>query len=238
MESLAFAIGTLLVILGPLLIIPATWLLSRLAIRPVISRILVPTISIQAARRTALGLSLVIVLGALSLSYFPGKFEYDRQCAEHATPVVQDQVRVEGFYHSRLYPHQARRYLDEDSFAFVEAPHMYEKDSFIRYSKTIDNRIREQKLTTLKSLYGVRQDLHELSFGIVMTSKTVYEIASNRQLATASHIVYHGGPLSLLLGVYGMSSCPDISLPEGSQHFDTFYNLEAKILRASPEAEQ
>ena len=67
-----------------------------------------------------------------------------------------------------------------------------------------------------------------------MTEKVVYEIETKRELARAASINYRGGPLSLFLGTYGISSCPDIVSEEGSRQFRTFYNLESIILRAEP----
>ena len=49
----------------------------------------------------------------------------------------------------------------------------------------------------------------------------------------AADVNYRGGPLSLLLGVYAMSSCPDIRSEEGSRDFGTFYDLETIVLRSS-----
>ena len=60
--------------------------------------------------------------------------------------------------------------------------------------------------------------------------KLAYEIETSRGLAKAAEIVYRGGPLSIFLSVYGMSSCPDIRSEEGSEQFRTFYDLETITL--------
>jgi hypothetical protein len=153
-------------------------------------------------------------------------------CAQHAKPLVSERVATTGFYRNRLYPYEARRYLGNDSFQFVESPHMYKKEGYIRYSRTDSDRIHEQEVSELRSLYGVREDFTRLRYGILMTEKVVYEIESHRELARAAQIVYEGGPLSLFLGVYGMSSCPDVRSIKGSHYFQTFYDLETITLRA------
>lgn len=236
MEDFGFGLGVLLAILGPLLLIPVTWV-AYLLLRPVVLHRLIPRVSKGAASWIALAVSCFIVAGALVLSYVPGRIEFDRLCSEHAIPTVSERVRTDGFYRTRLYPYEARPFLEGDSFVFVEAPHMYKEGVYVRYTKTEDETIHEQEVSTLNSLYGVRETLSELAYRIMMTEKVAYEMETNRELARAANIVYEGGPLSLLLGVYGMSSCPDIRSPEGSQHFKTFYELETITLRAPAAAE-
>lgn len=231
MESFAFGVGILLAVLGPLLLIPLVWIVYRWVAWPIVQSALVPRVSKRTVRGIALISTILVVAGALCLSYFPGRWEFDRLCSTHATPMVLDRIRTSGFYRSRLYPYEARQFLEHDAFAFLEAPHMYKKGMYVRYSKTAGGDIREEDVSTLESRYGVRERLSIPSSGIAMTQKVVYEMATARELARAAHIVYEGGPLSLFLGVYAMSSCPDIRSAEGSQHFKTFYDLENIVLR-------
>ncbi len=233
MEDYAFGIGVLLAIAGPVLLIPVLWLVYRLLARPIVHSFMDPRSSGWAAGGLALVMSMLLVAGALAVSYVPGKREFDRLCSLHATPTVSDRIMVRGFYRNRLYPYEARRFLDEGGFTFVEAPHMYEKDTWVRYSKNAAGELNEQKVPGPDSRYGVREILSELPHGIFMTEKLVYEIQSNRELAKASQIIYEGGPFSVLLGVYAMSSCPDVRSAIGSGHFNTFYNLESIALRSA-----
>lgn len=228
MEGLAFRIGVVLAIGGPLLLIPLTWLVYRLAVRRVVGR-LASTVGARAARRLALAAAVALVAAVLAASYFPGKWEFDRLCMAHATPTLSAGVKAEGFFRTRLYRYEALRWLE--SFAYVESPHMYKDGLYIRYTKVGDE-VRQEEVTTLRSRYGVREDLEELAYGIVITEKTVYDMATNRKLARAASLVYEGGPLALLLGVYGMSSCPDIRSAHGARDFQTFYDLETIVLRA------
>ena len=235
MESLAWGIGILLAIFGPLLLIPVTWFLYRFGTRPAALSWLVPRVSPISARCTALMVSMLLVGGSLSFSYFPGKWEFDRLCAEHAVPTVSERVMADSFYRSRLYPYEARQFLEGDSFEFVEAPHMYKDESYVRYSRANSEEIQEEEVETPISRYGVREDFWELPHGILMTQKTVYEMDGDRELAKAANISYQGGSLSLFLGAYAMSSCPDIRSTEGSRNFNTFYYLESIVLRATEE---
>ena len=73
MGNLFMLLGVLLVVLGPLLLLPVTWLLYRFAVRRIAVSLLVPKISETVARRLAMAVSAVIVAGILVLSYLPGK---------------------------------------------------------------------------------------------------------------------------------------------------------------------
>lgn len=231
MEGFAFGVGILLAIFGPLLLIPVIWLVYRLAASPVLLSRAGPRISGRRARMVALALSATVVVGAVGLSYLPGRWEFERLCVEHATPSVAERVRTSSYYRNRLFPYEARQILEEDGFTSVEAPHPYEAGTLVRYSLTAGGDISEEEVAAPESRYGVRHTFSQLSYGIVMTEKVVYEMATSRQLARAAHIAYGGGPLSLFLGTLGMASCPDIRSADGSRHFETFYDLEALVLR-------
>lgn len=238
MENFAIGVGVLLAVFGPLLLIPVIWLIYRMVARLIVVSVLVPRVSHRNAHRIALILTLLVVAGSLSLSYFPGRWEFDRLCSEKGTPMVSKRIRVDSHYRPRLYPYEARRFLGDDTFVFLEAPHLHRRGMFVRYSRAKGGDIHEEEVQAVKSSYGVRESLSRRSYGIVMTEKSVYEINSNRELARAAHIVYEGGPLALFLGVYAMSSCPDIRSAEGSEHFTTFYDLETIVLRAPGEGQQ
>ena len=234
MADLGFGIGVLLVIFGPLLLIPIAWLVDRFAMRPIVVPALVPRVSAAGARWVSLALSILILGATLALSYFPGKREFDRLCSEHATPSISNRVHADGFYRTRLFAYEAKRFLA--SFRFVEAPDPYKDGVRLRYSK-VGNDVRQEEVLTLRSRYGVREDFSAMAFGITMTEKHIYEMATSRELAKAAHITYEGGPLALFLGVSGMSACPDIRSEEGARDFQTFYNLETVILRGAETTE-
>ncbi|MEJ2133147.1 MAG: hypothetical protein P8Y95_16325 [Gammaproteobacteria bacterium] len=219
MDDFLIGIGVLLAIIGPLLLIPVTWLLHRLIVRPIVKRAKVSAV-----------LSLFIVAVAVTLSYVPGKLEYDRLCTQYATPHVAQRVSVAGFYRTRLYPYEARPFLESGGFRFVEAPHMYEEGKYVRYSRAPDGTISEQVIPAITSAYAVSDALSQLSYGITLNEKRVFERATDRELARAAQVTYEGGPLSLLLGVYAMSSCPDVITPEGSKNFEIYYGLEQHVL--------
>lgn len=231
MGDLAIGIGMLLAVFGPLLLIPLTWLLYRLAARPLLLPLLASRMGRGRARALALSLTVLTVAATLALSYFPGRFEFERLCAGQAVPVIDQRVSAESFYRSRLYPYEARRFLEQDDFAFVEGPNMYGQ-GYRRYRLDDQGQLHEQQVDTLQSRYAVQEKLAPHSHGIWMTEKRILDMEGGKELARAAEIVYQGGPLHLLLGTRAMDSCPDIRTEEGSRDFTTFYELERLVLRS------
>ena len=93
-----------------------------------------------------------------------------------------------------------------------------------------DGTIQEEEISETISQYGIRDDLKFLPLGINLSQKTAYEMESGKGFAQASTILYSGGPLSIFMGVYAMSNCPDIVSEKGSIDFNTYYNFEKEIL--------
>jgi len=232
MEDFGFGIGVLLAIFGPLLLIPVTWLVYRGLTRPLVHRLMLQH-EHSSARVWVASLSApALVALVMAASYFPGKVEFDRLCAQHATPSISRRVAAEGFYRARMFPYEARPFLDEGGFRFVEAPDIYNQARFFRYVMSASGAIDQQAIEELQSRYGVEKTFSTMSFGITMNEKIIYVLASREELARAAYIVYAGGPLSLFLGSYALASCPDAASPEGAIAFHTFYNLETTALRA------
>jgi hypothetical protein len=233
MGDILIGIGVLLAIIGPLLLIPVAWLLYRFIIRPLVVRVSGKKLSERDAGRFALGLTVGVLAAIIAASYYPGKQQFDALCAQSATPQRVRQVHVDGFYADRLFPYQAAQYLHRSEFSFVEAPDPYKAGVYIRYEAGPDGTAEPTVIDAPTSLFGFRQTFSELPSSITMTEKVIYERATDTELARAASINYMGGPLSLFLGSYGILSCPDIRSPEGSEAFNTFYNLENLVLRSS-----
>jgi len=232
MEDFGFGVGVLLAIFGPLLLVPVTWVVYRWLTRPLAKR-LMPQRERSSARVWVAALSApALVALVLVASWVPGKMEFDQLCAEHATPTIARRVSAEGFFRTRMFPYEARPFLDKGGFRFVEAPDMYNQGKLFRYARSKSGDIERQAIEELQSRYAVEKSFSAMSFGITMSEKIVYVLASREELARAAYIVYAGGPLSLFLGSYALASCPDAADPEGAVAFQTFYNLETIALQA------
>lgn len=232
MGDFLIGIGVLLAIIGPLLLVPVAWLLYRFIIRPLVVRLSGKKLSEGDASRFALGLTVGVLAAAIAASYYPGKQQFDALCAVNATPQRSRQVHVDGFYADKLFTYQAAQYLHHGEFTFVEAPDPYKPDVYLRYNAGPDGITNPTVIDAPTSAFGFRQTFSELPGSITMTEKVIYERATNIELARAASITYMGGPLSLFLGSYGMASCPDVITTEGSEDFNTFYNLEQLVLRS------
>ena len=229
MGDLLIGIGVLLAVIGPLLLIPVVWVLYRYAIRPLVERIATPSLSAASARGLALAITVGLLAAVITASYLPGKQHFDALCAQHATPQIGNRVFVDGFYADQLFAYEAANYLRDQGFTFVEAPDPYKQGVLLRY--TLDgNKIRSETIDAPSSLYGLRQTFTDVSDSIHLTEKTIYAISTRAEFARAAQVVYNGGPLSLFLGSYGMTSCPDIRTSQGSEDFNTYYHLETLVL--------
>jgi hypothetical protein len=230
MDDFWIGVGTVLALFGPLLLLPIVWIVYK-AVRSVFGWIS-PESVVAKRRAPALGLSVIVIAGVMLASYLPGRSEFDRLCTKHAAPVLIDSVSVAGFYRTHLFPYEAHQYL-KSGFEFVEAPDPYADSTLIRYSLGSDGNPVQKPVSELESEFAVDERFETTPSGLRMTVKQVYALESGRVLGIAYDILYEGGPLSIFLGVYGMSSCPDLATTTGSEWFRTFYRLEERLLRSS-----
>ena len=219
MGDFFIGIGVLLAIIGPLLLIPITWLLHRFILKPLVKQ-----------TQLSIALSLAIVAGAVLISYIPGKLEFDRLCAKHESPMIAERIKVDGFYRMRMHAYEASPFLKDAVFEYVEAADMYEEGKYFRYSLEGDGTINKDAIPAVISTHEVIDTFSQLSYGIMLSEKRVFERAGKRELARAGQVLYQGGPLSLLFGASAMSSCPDVMTPEGATNFEIYYDLEHYVL--------
>ncbi len=233
-ESAAMAFGLLLATFGPLLLAPVIWAVYRWPLRRLLGT--------WAQRRFGAGAPAVLfaasalLTGAMvTASWLPGRIEYARLCEAHTRPVIAERIDVTGFYATALYAYEAEQYLREWKFDYVEAPDMYKKERWLRYSIGADGKTVVGEISAPQSRHAVSRTTQVLGNTITLSEKRVFERAGGRELARAGSVIYHGGPLQLGLGVYGMRNCPDPRGAEGARWFDDYYYLERKVLRAAPE---
>lgn len=235
MADALIGIGVLLAILGPLLLLPITWVIYRLVTRPLLRRN-APQLPLRTMDQSAFLCATVLVLIVLVGSYLPGKIEYNSLCDEYGQPRIMKRVTADGFYRSRVYIYEAREFIEKGGFKYVEGPYPGQRERFRRYSISSQGQINEVEIAAPTSAYGVRDELWETGSGVIVSVKTVYEKASESELARAANITYRGGPLWFLMGSYATTSCPDILTEQGSEDFTTYYNLEKIVLNDQAES--
>lgn len=232
MAEFAIGLGVLLAIFGPLLLLPVTWAVHRWVTRPAVRALAGVEADDVRVGWLAAGCAVLLVAAVVAGSWLPGRVEFARQCAAHGSPVIDEVTRVDGFYRNRLLPHDARRFLAEFGFSWVEGPHPYREGATVRYTLSEDGAVHEEDMAEPRSAYVVGERLENLRFGGHRVDKRVHERDGGREIARAAFVVYEGGPLSIFLGAHAMVSCPDVRDEQGSRDFRTYYDLERIVLRA------
>jgi len=234
MESFGFGLGVLLAILGPLLLLPAAWLLQRL-LRPLVCRLAPGSPAPRAARSLSWLVASLLLGTALVATWYPGHAEFERLCTRYAIPQIAERVVVDGFYRERLFPYETHRLFDA-GFDYLETvdPQNPRETRRLRYRRGPDGESVVEPVEEFISRYGVEQTLTEEAYGILRSEKRIHQRADGRLLARAGEVVFQGGPLALFLGAYAVASCPDIRDPLGSRAFRTYYDLEGIVLGGQP----
>lgn len=224
-----FAAGLLLSILGPLLLlVPVAvlyWLFRRTGLAQRIG--VTQRGSVQATHGL---LALFLVAVVVVATWLPGRIEFSRLCEELAEPRIHARVKADGFYLDDSTANSfGTRYLHDEGFAWFEAKDIYHRGQFVRYRRD-GGQVVTDPVPALTALYVVRSGVDVRANGIHVARSEIAERVSGKILAEAHSVVYHGGPLGLLLGVYGLASCPNPITAEGSRQFNTYYHLVRVVL--------
>lgn len=220
--------GLLLTVLGPLLLLLPIVLLVFLFGRAGLGARL--GLSADNARLLHVAAAGILVLGAVLATYLPGRIELERLCSELAEPRILERARVEGFFLDDLTANSfGQRYLGEEGFAWFETHDIYKRGQFVRFRKAGD-KVHTEPVTELQSRHVVKSATEVRDRTIHVSRTAISERESGRLLAEAHSVIYHGGPLGIVLGVYGMSNCPNPITPEGSRQFNLYYHLVREVL--------
>jgi hypothetical protein len=228
-EAIMIGLGILVAIFGPLLLIPLIVIVNRAA-RPFMFHLFPESLSGDVRRTYEWLLSTGIVMVVMAASYLPGRLEFNRLCKEKGPPVILQRVITDGYFRTPLYPYEAGMILYQSSFTFVEGPDMYRKGVYLRYMRAKYDRTQAEKITAPTSRYGVREDFQVVKYGIQMTSKKIYILDGEHEIARATGLSYQGGPLWFFFGAYALMSYPNIA--QNAQDFSTYCNLEKEVLKA------
>lgn len=232
-EAWLWTLGLFMAVFGPLFFLVPIYLLSRYPLRWALAGWLQRRYG-RSAGWIRRGLALVIVVAAVLLSWLPGRLELSRQCELHQRPVIKRLQHADGFYRETMFAYEAEQYLREWGFSWVEAPDPYryqQSPRYLRYSKGADGKTELTEIPAPSAELSVSSTHQELPGDLSLSLKRISVRASGEELAHAGSAIYHGGPLSLLLGVYGVAHCPDPRSAEGGKFFDDYYYLERKVMR-------
>ncbi|KAB2934478.1 MAG: hypothetical protein F9K21_11550 [Rhodocyclaceae bacterium] len=220
--------GLVLAVLGPLLLLLPIALLyflfkrlglgARFGLSPVNARLL------------HLAAAAIAVLGVVLATYLPGRLEFERLCDALAEPRILERVRTEGFFLDDLTANSfGQRYVLEEGFAWFETHDIYKRGQFVRFRKS-DGKVLIEPAAELQARYTVKSDVEVRGNSIHVSRTAVSQRAGGRLLAEAHSVTYHGGPLGMVLGVHGLSHCPNPVTAEGARRFDLYYHLVREVL--------
>lgn len=220
--------GLLLSIFGPLLLLLPFALLYFLFRQAGIG----PRLGLGADNSRLLHLAAAVapVVGIVLATYVPGRLEFERLCGALAEPRIYEKVRVDGFFLDDLTANSfGLRYLGEEGFVWFETHDIYKRGQFVRYRKSSD-RVVSEPVADLQARHVVKTETDVRDHTIHISRTSVAERDSGKLLAEAYSVIYHGGPMGIVLGAYGLSSCPDPITPEGSRQFNLYYHLVREVL--------
>ena len=231
-EGMAWGLGLLMAMFGPLFLLLPVWLIHRLLSQ---TRALL-RLGIAEAKlsRSNIGASFLLVALIVAATYAPGRLEFNRLCEELAEPRIRERVQVDGFLLMDTTADSfGRRYLTEEGFRWFETPVLGRPEQFRRFRREGDQVVIE-KIEDVTARYRLASLHEERAYGIKHHRTVIGEISSGRALAESDSLTYMGGPLGMFLGIYGMSTCPSPITPEGSRQFNLGYHLAREVLGGAP----
>jgi hypothetical protein len=233
-ESTAWGLGIGLVVLGPFLNFVLLWLIAKWLMSYFPKRLSGNySLSYLAA--------FVVLIGFHAVLVVPGMINFSKVCVSGGKPVVSDRVRVEAVYFDRLMEHEAESIL-RPAYAVDKTPRPFRIVEFKTHDRAKDierytldeyGTINRSKVTLsgdgkpeLIARYGVNKQHTDFGFTSSGFETSVYEIATNREIAKSANIMFHGGWLQFLRFMSGWSNCPDT----GTKEWKVTYRLPEYVL--------
>ncbi len=225
-------LGFLWAAFAPLLIVG-----SAVMIAFILSKVNAPNQASRTARSIAVtrlliggGISTVATLAA----WVPERVEFSRFCSELAEPKIHERRSVDGFFLDDSTANSfGMRYIQEEGFAWIEARSIYKRDGFVRYSKLADGRIKEEPIDAPSATVTVKAEHTEPKSSTTVSGLTISDRATGRVIAHGASANFNGGKAMLVLGAYGIASCPSPITASGQRQFQALYHLARDTLRAA-----
>lgn len=156
--------------------------------------------------------------------------DFVRVCDGEGLPVVLRRAAADGvFLNSGTANSFGMRYLQEEGFAWVEAPSIHRRGSWVRYEKTAGESITTTEIDALTARYEVREVFSQPNGHTGLSQTQVIERSTGELLAKAGSATFDGGRAKWLLGAWGVRSCPSAMGSPAS--FNAYYHLAKNTLR-------
>jgi hypothetical protein len=192
----------------------------------------------QVLRRSGLGpalpVAVALIIVPVAALWLTDRAQFRTVCEGVGAPVVYRKVSADGIYlNSGTANSFGMRYIQDEGFAWVEAPSIYKRDAWVRYQRDTTaknaNAIATVEIDSLTARYEVRELFSQPFKHTGLSLTQVVDRSTGDILAKAGSGTFDGGRAKWVLGAWGMSSCP--SAMRASQVFNDYYHLARNTLR-------
>jgi hypothetical protein len=178
----------------------------------------------------ALALAAAIVLVPLGGIYWMDRTAFRETCREVGEPVILSRAVADGIYlNSGTANSFGTRYVTSEGFAWMERRDIYDRDAFVRVTRSADGKFTEKKIERLSARYEVVETFEQREPDLGISWIRVVDRQTGDEMARAGSATFGGGRAGLVLGAYGVASCPDAA--SASDAFDRYYHLARDTLR-------
>ncbi len=199
--------------------------LSLVVLIAVLSRALTPRLA-----RWAMPVACATVLVPVGALWWTDRSDFQAVCRDAGAPVIYQTARADGvFLNSPTANSFGMRYLHDEGFSWIEAPSIYRRGEWVRYSRDTAGTVHTAEISALSARYEVRE-VHSQPLPHTGLSQTeVVDRTTGRLMAKAGRASFDGGSAKWVLGAWGSSDCPSArSAPDA---FNAYYHLAKRTLR-------
>ena len=175
-------------------------------------------------------LATLLVLTPVAALWYADRSAFMRVCEGEAKPVVYRHAKADSlFLNSGTANSFGMRYLQEEGFSWIEAPSIYQRNAWVRYTRGESGTITTTEIPAITARYEVQEDFSQPHDHTGLTQIKIIDRNNGELIAQAGSATFSGGRAKWVLGAWGIKSCPSaMSSPE---QFNDFYHLAKKALR-------
>lgn len=213
-------LGLIWAALAPLSLVLVIVLLSR-EFKARLSRWAVPTAS-------------AVILGPVAAVWWLDRSEFRAVCTGEGAPVIYRKASADGvFLNSSTANSFGMRYLYDEGFAWIEAPSIYTRGAWVKYTRDTTSAsagaITTTDIPVLTARYEVREVFTQPNAHTGLSQTQIIDRTTGELLAKAGRASFSGGRVKWVLGAWGSSDCP--SARTAPAHFNAYYHLAKQTLR-------
>jgi hypothetical protein len=176
----------------------------------------------------------LLVLAPVAVIWRIDHAEFEAVCNGEGKPVIFAKDSADGiFLNSGTANSFGMRYLQEEGFAWVEAPSIYHRGSWVRYQRDTASQgqgaIQSIEIPAITARIEVREEFSTPLAHTGLAQTKIVDRQSGRLLAQAGSASFSGGRMRWVLGAWGASSCP--SAMRSPTDFTEYYHLAKRTLR-------